>query len=112
MSVLLAAVAAILLAGAAARAEPAPRAITLADAVTAAATAPASQFPREDVNAADALVDAAGAWPAPSIRVGTSSLTARLTVGATVPLPVFGTVGAAKREAAAEAEVVRAEALM
>jgi outer membrane protein TolC len=86
-----------------------PRSITLRDAVAAVAAAPAAAVSPHEVAAADALVDAAGAWPSPSIRVSTNRLTARLVAGASVPLPVFGTVGAARRQAAAEADVVRAE---
>lgn len=85
-------------------------AITLRDALAAAAKAPAAQVPGHEVAAAEAEIDAAGAWPSPSVHVGTNRLTARLVAGASVPLPVFGTVGANKRQAAATAEVVRADA--
>jgi cobalt-zinc-cadmium efflux system outer membrane protein len=91
-----------------AHAEP-RRGITLADAVAAAKTAPAVLVGGHEIAAADAQVDAAGAWPAPSVHVATNRLTARLVAGATLPLPVFGTVGAAQRHAAAEAESVRAD---
>src|SRR5258706_9589077 len=83
--------------------------ITLIDALAAAQKAPALQIGGHEVAAADALVDAAGAWPSPSLHVATNRLTARVVAGATMPLPVFGTVGAARRQAAAEADVVRAE---
>jgi cobalt-zinc-cadmium efflux system outer membrane protein len=90
-----------------ARAEPKP--ITLAEALAAVARAPAAQISSHEAAAADALVDAAGAWPSPSLHVSTNRLTARLVAGASLPLPVFGTVGAARKQAAAEAGVVRAE---
>ena len=86
-----------------------PRPVTLQDALAAVARAPAAAISAHEVAAADALVDAAGAWPGPSVHVATNRLTARLTAGASLPLPVFGTVGAAQRQAAAEAGVVRAE---
>jgi outer membrane protein TolC len=60
--------------------------------------------------AAEASIDAAAAWPSPSLKVGTTRLTAKVVAGAALPLPVFGTVGAAKRHAAAQAVVARAEA--
>jgi outer membrane protein TolC len=84
--------------------------VTLDQALAAAALAPAAQIGGYDVAAAEASVAAASAWPNPSLRLGTSRLTARLAAAATLPLPVFGTVGAAQRLAAAEARVVHAEA--
>jgi len=86
-----------------------PRPVTLRDALAAVAGAPAAAVSPHEVAAADALVDAAGAWPNPSLHVSTNRLTARVVAGASVPLPVFGTVGAARRQAAREADVVRAE---
>ncbi|MDB4960803.1 MAG: transporter [Myxococcales bacterium] len=99
-------------AAAIAHAEDAPVAVTLADVLAATGTAPASQVWRHEIEAADALVDAASAWPDPSLRVETNRLTARLVAGAVVPLPVFGTVGAARRVAAAQARAVRSEAIV
>ena len=96
-----------LLAGTA-HAEP-RHAITLAEAVAAAKKAPVVQVGGYEIAAAEAEVDVARAWPSPSLHVGTNRLTARLVAGATVPLPVFGTVSAAKREARAQADVVRAD---
>lgn len=84
--------------------------VTLAQVLAAAAKAPAAQIGGHDIAAAEASVAGASAWPNPSLHLGTSRLTARLVAGATLPLPVFGTVGAARRVAAAEAQVVRAEA--
>lgn len=99
-----------LLAGAA-RAQPGDRVpVTLEAALAAAGKAPAAQIGRYDLAAAEANIDAATAWPDPGLHVGTNRLTARLIIGATIPLPIFGTVGAAKRVAAAEADVVRSEA--
>jgi len=84
--------------------------VTLEEALAAAAKAPAAQIGGQDIAAAEASVAAASAWPNPSLHVGTSRLTARLIASATLPLPIFGTVGAARRVATAEAQVVRAEA--
>src|SRR5512140_2494400 len=97
----------VLVVAGAARADPRP--ITLRDALAAVAGAPAAAVNPHEVAAADALVEAAGAWPNPSLHVSTNRLTARLVAGASVPLPVFGTVAAARRQAAAEAGLVRAE---
>lgn len=84
--------------------------VTLDAVLAAAGKAPAAQIGHYDLAAAEANIDAATAWPDPGLHVGTNRLTARLIVGATIPLPIFGTVGAAKRVAAAEADVVRSEA--
>lgn len=85
-------------------------AVTLAQVIEATPRAPAAQIGGHDIAAAEASVDAAAAWPNPSLHAGTSRLTARLIASASLPLPVFGTVGAAERAAGAEARVVRAEA--
>jgi cobalt-zinc-cadmium efflux system outer membrane protein len=98
-------------AAAVAHAEDAPIAVTLAEVLAAAPKAPAAQVARHEVEAAEALTRAAGAWPDPSLRVETHRLTARLVAGATIPLPVFGTVGAARRAAEAQVDAVRAEAI-
>ncbi|HET7502982.1 MAG TPA: TolC family protein, partial [Kofleriaceae bacterium] len=86
-----------------------PRPVSLSEALDAVGRAPAAQVSAHEVAAAEALVDAASAWPNPALHVGTNRLTARLVAGASLPLPVFGTVGAARRQAAAEAVVARAE---
>src|SRR5215470_3086784 len=86
-----------------------PRPVTLPEALAAVPHAPTAAVPAHEVAAADALVDAAGAWPNPSLHVATNRLTARLVAGASLPLPVFGTVSAAQHQAAAEAGVVRSE---
>ncbi|HEX4422996.1 MAG TPA: TolC family protein [Kofleriaceae bacterium] len=85
-------------------------AVSLAQAVAAVARAPAAQVGGHDLAAAEAMAEAASAWPSPALRIGTSRLTARLVAGVTLPLPVFGTVGAARRVADAEARGVRADA--
>ncbi|HEU4731819.1 MAG TPA: TolC family protein [Kofleriaceae bacterium] len=97
----------VLAAHGAAWADPLP--VSLADVLGAVGRAPGAQVSVHEVEAAEALVDAAGAWPSPSLHVATNRLTARVVAGASLPLPVFGTVGAARRQAAAEAEVVRTE---
>ena len=86
------------------------RPVTLAEAVAAARRAPAAQVGGHEIAAAEANVDAAAAWPAPSVSFGTNRLTAHVVAGATLPLPLFGTVAAVQRQARAEAEVVRADA--
>jgi cobalt-zinc-cadmium efflux system outer membrane protein len=85
------------------------RPVTLTDAIAAANRAPATQVGVHEVAAAEANVDAAAAWPSPTVSVATNRVTARLVAGASVPLPVFGTVGAAQHQARAEADAVRAE---
>jgi len=86
--------------------------VTLADALAAAGRAPGAQIGPHEIAAAEATVDAASAWPNPSLGLSTSRLTAQLIAGATLPLPILGTVGAAKRVARAEADVVQAEAML
>lgn len=90
--------------------EAAPRALTLAEALAAVATAPELAGNAATVRAATAEVDAAGAWPATSLQVATTRATARVVVGASFPLPVFGTLSAARDRARAELEVTRVEA--
>ena len=83
------------------------------DAVTAAVDrAPASRASVLDVDAADARVDAAGAWNPTSFRIGTNRLTARLVGGVMVPLPILGTIGAARDEAGAQATIIRDDAIV
>jgi outer membrane protein TolC len=84
--------------------------LTLEQALAATAKAPAAQIGGYDIAAAEANASAASAWPNPSLHLSTSRLTARLIASATLPLPVFGTVGAARRAAEAEAQVTRADA--
>jgi outer membrane protein TolC len=84
--------------------------VALEQALAAAVTAPGARIGEYDIAAAEANASAASAWPNPSLHLGTSRLTARLVASATLPLPLFGTASAARRVAAAEAQVVRAEA--
>jgi outer membrane protein TolC len=100
----------IVLAGVA-HAEP-RKPVTLEEALAAAAHAPLANVPAAEVAVAEANARAAGAWPAPSVHVATARLTARVIAGAALPLPIFGTVGAARRHARAEATVVRAQAVV
>ncbi|MEO8705439.1 MAG: TolC family protein [Kofleriaceae bacterium] len=93
-------------------ADEAARKVTLAEVIAAASQTPAMRVPQHEAAAADALAGAAGAWPNPAIRIETNRLTARLVAGATVPVPVFGTVRAVRRTAAAQAEVVRGDAIV
>jgi len=95
-----------------ARAQEAGTPVSLAQALAALPATPAAQASIQDIAAADGLIAAASAWPMPTVRVATNRYTARFVVGATLPLPIFGTVGAARRVAAAEAGVVRAEATL
>jgi cobalt-zinc-cadmium efflux system outer membrane protein len=83
--------------------------VTLDQALAAVNAAPAVRAGTYDVAAAQAGVDAASALPNPSLAIGTNRLTARLAAVISIPLPIFGTVGAAKRVAAAEAAVTRAD---
>lgn len=83
--------------------------VTLDQALAAGTRAPALPIALAETASAEARVSAAGAWPAPTVRVETNRLTAHLVAGVAVPLPILGTIGAAKREAAAHANRVRAE---
>lgn len=83
--------------------------ITLHDAIAAVPAAPESHIGPYEIASARAGVAAARAWPAPSIHIATNSLTSRATIGASIPVPVFGTVGAQRRHAEAQLEVTRAE---
>src|SRR5262245_16673330 len=94
-----------------AHAQESRKSITLADALAATAKAPRAAPAAADVAAAEATFQAAKGWPqGPTVRLGTYRLTARLFAGATMPLPVFGTLGAARRHAEAQVTVARAEA--
>ncbi len=86
-----------------------PRRVTLADALAAADVAPAARIAVHELDAAQAEVDAAAAWPTFPVHVDTNRLTARLVAGIAVPLPVFGTIGAAQKLARAQADVTRAD---
>ena len=83
--------------------------VTFDQALAAGTRAPALPIAAQETASAEARVAAAGAWPAPTVRVETNRLTAHLVAGVAVPLPILGTVGAARREATAHANTVRAE---
>lgn len=84
--------------------------VTLSEVTTAVGRAPASRANLLDVAAAEARTDAAGAWTPTSLRLGTNRLTARVVAGVSIPLPILGTLGAARDEARAQATVVRDDA--
>ena len=103
------ALAAALLAPGVARAED----VTLDQAIAAIPRAPAAPVTGLEVAAAEAGIDAAGAWTsAPQVRVETNRLTARLVAGIALPLPILGTIGAARDEARAHAAAVRAASVV
>jgi cobalt-zinc-cadmium efflux system outer membrane protein len=83
--------------------------VTLHDALAALPAAPETHIGPFEVAAAEAGVSAAKAWPAPSVHVAHNTLTARATIGASIPLPVFGTIGAARRHAEAQLKVAHIE---
>ncbi|MFT3692041.1 MAG: TolC family protein [Kofleriaceae bacterium] len=86
--------------------------VTFATVIDAVGTAPAIQATAFDVRAADARVDASGAWNPTNVRVGTNRLTARLVLGVSIPMPILGTLGAARDEARTHATVVRDDAVI
>lgn len=83
--------------------------VTFAQVADAASRAPEATIPASELASAEANVVAAGAWPAPSASIATNRVTARLVAGVAIPLPLFGTIGAARGAASAHAAVVRAE---
>ncbi len=85
--------------------------VTLDQVLAAAAGSPAAPITAYELQSAEARAAASGAWPAPTVRVETNRITAKLAAGVVVPLPILGTLGAARREAIARARVVRAEGL-
>lgn len=95
-----------------ARAEEPPVAITFDEVIAATSTTPATRVLQHEVEAAEALVGVAAAWPSPSMYLQTNRLTARMVAGLSIPFPIFGTVSAARRRAHADAEVARADALV
>src|SRR5262245_13028405 len=86
-------------------APPAARPVSLAQAIAAVGGAPEHVVAQADRNAAVAEVAAAGAWPGTTISVSTSAKTAHLGIIAAIPLPIFGTLGANRAVAEAEASV-------
>ncbi len=85
--------------------------VTFDQVLAAAARSPAAPITAYELRSAEARVAAAGAWPAPTVRIETNRITAKLAAGIAVPLPILGTIGLAKREATARANVVRAEGI-
>ncbi len=83
--------------------------IRLSEALAAVGRAPAHRAGAARVGAARAAVPAAGAWPATVLSVATARKTERLGLVASLPLPVFGTIGASRRVARAEADAARSE---
>jgi outer membrane protein TolC len=84
-------------------------AITLAAAVAAAEGSPEGLAARARTAAAGAAEDAAGAWPATTVGVATTLNTARAILTAALPLPIFGTLGASRGVAHAEAQAASAD---
>ena len=83
--------------------------VTFAMVSGAVDAAPGARATQLDTAAAEARIAAAGAWAPTQIRGGTNRITAKETIGITLPLPILGTLGAARDEAAAHAVVVRDE---
>ena len=83
--------------------------ITLEAVLAATDQAPATRTTAAELAGAEARVDAAGAWSPTVVHAGTNRLTARVVAGVVVPLPILGTLGAARDEAEAHAGVVRAD---
>jgi cobalt-zinc-cadmium efflux system outer membrane protein len=84
-------------------------AITLAAALAAADRSPEGQAAQARTAAAGAAESAAGAWPATSLGAATTLNTARAILTAALPLPIFGTLGAGRAVAHAEAVAASAD---
>ncbi len=65
---------------------------------------------REGIAGADAR--AVAIYPNPSVSAGTSTQTAKLSVGATLPLVILGQIGAASRAGRADLATVQADTLV
>jgi outer membrane protein TolC len=89
--------------------EPAPRPVTLERARAAVEQAPGRAAAAARRAAAALAVPAAGAWPATTLALSSTRATERLALVASLPLPVFGTLGASRAVARAELEVARRE---
>ncbi len=83
--------------------------IRLGQALAAVARAPAHRAGAARVGAAREAVPAAGAWPATVLSVATAHRTERFGAVASLPLPVFGTLGASRAVARAELDAARTE---
>ncbi len=100
---------AILLPGESGHGAPAARSLTLGDALAAASRAPAHRSADARRAASMAALGAAGAWPATSLAVSTTHRAERAAPTASLPLPIFGTLGANRDVARAELDVARIE---
>jgi len=92
-----------------AAADPAPRDVPLAEAFGAVGAAPTYQVAVAQQREAEAVVDAAGAWPATTLTAATTSQTAHLDLVAGLPLPIFGTLAANRAVARGDLAVAIAE---
>jgi outer membrane protein TolC len=88
---------------------PGSRPVSLAAAIAAAGSAPEHRAAVADRTAAQAAAAAAGAWPATTLAVSTSQKTAHLGLVASLPLPLFGTLGASREVARADLDVAAAQ---
>ena len=78
------------------------RSVSLAESLGAANKAPEQIANVRRTEAAQAQVEAAGAWPSTNISLSTNLRTARVVPAVSFPLPVFGTLHAAEQQARAE----------
>jgi len=83
--------------------------VSFSAALAAVRATPEQQSNVRELESARRGIDGAGGWPATSVNAGTNRLTARAVIGISIPVPIFGTLGAARTEAAAHARVVEAE---
>jgi len=83
--------------------------LRLSEALAAVGRAPAHRAGEAKVGAAREAVPAAGAWPATVLSVSTTHKTERFGAVASLPLPIFGTIGAGRDVAHAELEVAQKE---
>ena len=83
--------------------------LRLGEALAAIGRAPLHRVGAAKVGAAREAVPAAGAWPATVVSVATAHRTERFGAVASLPLPVFGTIGASRDVARAELEVAERE---
>ena len=90
-------------------AEPSAKGITLQQTLEAAARGPELQTARARTHAGALEAAAAGGFPATEVGVGTNLRTAHGVLFASVPLPVFGTIGAERRVGERGYDVARAE---
>jgi cobalt-zinc-cadmium efflux system outer membrane protein len=95
----------MLLAGPARAAQPAGRAVSLAEAqALAERAAPEPRLAQGRAAVARAQIDAAGALSNPTLSVQSARLSARLTTGVSVPVPLFGQRATAVAAARSDAD--------